>query len=67
MFKLVGLGRKLEEDFILMSNYIEYKEEDKIGIITINREDKLNALNGEVLDEIRDLLESLADNRELVG
>lgn len=50
-----------------MSNYIEYKEEDKIGIITINREDKLNALNSDVLDEIRDLLESLADNRELVG
>tara|TARA_B100001971_G_scaffold215195_1_gene260308 strand:+ start:137458 stop:138240 length:783 start_codon:yes stop_codon:yes gene_type:complete len=50
-----------------MSNFIEYKEEDHIGIITINREDKLNALNAEVLDEIRDLLESLADNRELIG
>ena len=50
-----------------MSNFIEYKEEDNIGIITINREDKLNALNGDVLDELRDLLESLADKRELVG
>jgi len=50
-----------------MSNLIEYTEVDKIGIITINREDKLNALSSEVLDELRSALEGLLDNRTLVG
>lgn len=50
-----------------MSNLIEYKEENNIGIITINRADKLNALNGDVLDDLRNTLETLADKRELVG
>ncbi len=37
--------------------FLDYKVEDEIGILTINREDKLNALNEKVLDELRDFLE----------
>ena len=37
--------------------YLDYKVEDNIGILSLNREDKLNALNEEVMDELRDFLE----------
>jgi enoyl-CoA hydratase len=40
--------------------YIHYKFEDFIGILTINRSDALNALNGEVLAEISQTLEEIA-------
>lgn len=38
--------------------YLSYREEDNIGILTLNREDKLNALNGEVIEELRFFLEA---------
>jgi enoyl-CoA hydratase len=37
--------------------YLDYKVEDGIGFLTLNREDKLNALNSDVLNELRDFLE----------
>ena len=38
--------------------YLTFEEEDCIGVLTLNREDKLNALNEEVLDELRVFFES---------
>ena len=67
MCKQDALVKKLEEVFIVMSSLITYEEENNIGIITINREDKLNALSSEVLDELRNTLEGLLDKRQLVG
>jgi enoyl-CoA hydratase/carnithine racemase len=42
-----------------MSDYknITYEKEDKIGIITLNRPDKMNALSKELLAEFMDILE----------
>jgi enoyl-CoA hydratase len=67
MCKQDALVKKLEKVFIVMSSLITYEEENNIGIITINREDKLNALSSEVLDELRNTLEGLLDKRQLVG
>lgn len=38
--------------------YLKFVEQEHIGVLTLNREDKLNALNEDVLDELRDFLES---------
>lgn len=38
--------------------YLTFEEKDCIGLLTLKREDKLNALNNEVLDELRLFLES---------
>lgn len=38
--------------------FLEFEEKDCIGILTLKREDKLNALNSEVLDELRFFFES---------
>ncbi len=40
-------------------NYIDYKVDDSIGILTIKRERELNALNGEVLVELEEVIDSL--------
>ncbi len=40
---------------------------DKTALITINREDKLNALNAETLTEISHLLDELAVNKDVRG
>ncbi len=60
MFKLEDLVKKLEEGFTAMINkleYLLYDEEDRIGILTLNREKALNALNEDVFLEMRALLE----------
>lgn len=38
--------------------FLNFTEEEEIGILTLTREDKLNALNDQVLDELRVFLES---------
>lgn len=39
--------------------YILYRQEDSVGFITINREKALNALNSQVLDELKETLEAV--------
>ena len=45
--------------------YIQYEAEDRIGYITINRPDKRNALNAEVVTELKQAFE-FAENDETV-
>lgn len=63
MLQPVDLERKLVKDFIRMTTKfknITYEVvESSIGVLTINRESKLNALNSEVIGEIRELLEDI--------
>jgi enoyl-CoA hydratase len=40
-------------------NFLKFETENQIGILTINREDKLNALNIELLEELKTFLLSL--------
>lgn len=42
-----------------MLSCVDYKKEEKIGILTINRPKALNALNSEVLDALEVLLEKI--------
>lgn len=51
---------KMEEVF-MSTNYefIRYEESDGIGILTLNRPDKLNALNSSVLTELKSCLEAI--------
>ncbi len=55
-----GLGEKMEKDF-MTTNFknLNYIEQENLGILTIDREKKLNALDVEVLMELRDFLEEL--------
>ena len=43
------------------SDFVTYESNDRIGLITINRPDKLNALNNEVVAGIRDAMIQLAE------
>lgn len=42
--------------------FIRYEESDGIGILTLNRPDKLNALNSDVLIELKGCLEAINNN-----
>lgn len=44
---------------------VEYREEGKIALITINRPDAYNALNVQVMKELSESLKSFRDNPEL--
>ena len=46
--------------------YLSFDEKDSIGILSLNREDKLNALNEDVLEELRAFLEG-ANKLKLKG
>ena len=47
-------------------NYLEIKIQDKIAWIKINREEKLNALNISMLEEIRENLIDLGKNKNVL-
>lgn len=46
--------------------FLTYEEDQGIGILTLNREDKLNALNSDVFDELEIFFESVK-NQQLKG
>ena len=50
----------------MQKNYIEIKIENQIGWIKINREEKLNALNSSVLEELRENLINLRGNKKVL-
>jgi enoyl-CoA hydratase len=60
MFWQVALAESLEEDS-MSTNYetIRFEIEGNIGLLTINRPDKLNALNELVLKELKEVLSNL--------
>ncbi|KAB2907455.1 MAG: enoyl-CoA hydratase/isomerase family protein [Ignavibacteriales bacterium] len=45
--------------------YLLFSVENNIGTITMNRPDKLNALNGGLLDELERLVDSIKNNNEV--
>ena len=50
----------------MQKNYLEIKIQDKIAWIKINREEKLNALNISMLEEIRENLTDLGKNKNVL-
>ena len=50
----------------MQKNYLEIKIQDKIAWIKINREEKLNALNISMLEEIRKNLIDLGENKNVL-
>jgi enoyl-CoA hydratase len=48
-------------------NHILSEINDGIGVVTINRPDKLNALNHATLKEIRDAIQEVLDEKEIRG
>ena len=46
-------------------NYLLQEIEDSIGIITINRPDALNALNADVIEELKDAVGSMIANENV--
>lgn len=44
-------------------NYLSYEENDRVGILTLNREDKLNALSESVLSELKTFLEMIPSKK----
>jgi enoyl-CoA hydratase len=49
------------------TNNILSEEQDGILYLTINRESKLNALNFDTLEEIRNIFNEVSDNKEIKG
>jgi enoyl-CoA hydratase/carnithine racemase len=48
-----------------MGNVVEYKKEDRIAIFTLNRPEALNAINLQVMQELRDTMLNFRDDNEL--
>ena len=67
MFWRVDWDARRDGDFIPMNNdwkTILFEQEEELGILTINRGRKLNALNKKVLEELRDCLEQLIQQKQ---
>lgn len=47
--------------------HIRFEISDRIGILRIDREEKLNALNNAMLNEIRDAVQEVYDNKDISG
>ena len=45
--------------------YLLFEVKNNVGIITFDREYKLNAINGKMFDEIFDALDEIANNKEI--
>ncbi|MBL7665267.1 MAG: enoyl-CoA hydratase/isomerase family protein [Bacteriovoracaceae bacterium] len=59
MWPRVALAAKTERVFMSTNfQFLKYEEKNQVGFLTLNREDKLNALNEKVLQELREFLEN---------
>ncbi|MFX0018451.1 MAG: enoyl-CoA hydratase/isomerase family protein [Candidatus Hermodarchaeota archaeon] len=45
--------------------YLLFEVKDNVAVITLNRENKLNAINGKMFDEIYEALDEIANNKEI--
>jgi 2-(1,2-epoxy-1,2-dihydrophenyl)acetyl-CoA isomerase len=45
--------------------YLFFEIRNNVALITFNREDKLNAINGKMFDEINEALDEVANNKEI--
>jgi enoyl-CoA hydratase len=69
MLRQEDLDVKMERDFMnIKSNYefLKYSEDNSIGFLTLNRPDKLNALNEKVLSELKDFLTEFKAQKQTV-
>lgn len=48
-----------------MFNTLNYEKKDNIGVLTINRPDKLNAISTELTTELKQLLDEVENDKEL--
>ena len=46
-------------------SYVEIKKEDNIAVISINRPEALNALSREIVDELGDAADRVAEDDEI--
>jgi len=64
---LVRAGNSLEQMRDAMNDTVSYESSDRIATITINRPEKMNALNEEVIQGLRDAWIRFADSDDRVA
>ena len=50
-----------------MGDFVRYEKNDKVGIITIDRQEALNSLNQQVLSELNDALAVVEQDNDLAA